>query len=176
MKKADIMAIIDEVKDFEVQRIREDSDMYDFKFNGSQFIRFRDRLERDYESVLSLKASKDDENLFKVESKDEPTEYITIYREFQEKVQRGKDIKIVSDSKVTYSLKLIYHLNSDDKKEYRIYLSYKDISNRSAKIKRIRLRGGDIKKVEKNLDKMKAIYNAILKLDDRSEVESKYAR
>ena len=176
MKKADIMAIIDEVKDFEVQRIREDSDRYDFKFNGAQFLRFKDRLDRDFDKVLALKASKDDENLFKVESVEEPKEFILIYREFQEKVQRGKDIKIVSDSKSTYSLKLLYHVNTDDKKEYRIFLSYKDASNRSAKIKRIRLRNTEIKKSEKNLEKMKAIYNAILKLEDRSEVEAKYAR
>lgn len=170
MKREEIREIIENQKFEEIQRIREDSDSYDYKMNNSQFIRFRELIEKNYDSELKIRNSKENEDLFRIESISESNEFILIMREFQMKIKRDKDIKIISDSKINYSLKMIYHINKDDKKEYRIYISYKDSSNKSSKIKRIKLINEEIKKSEKNLEKMKKIYSEILKIEEREEI------
>lgn len=170
MKREEIREIIENQKFEEIQRIREDSDSYDYKMNNSQFQRFRELIEKNFDSELKIRNSKENEDLFRIESISESDEFILIMREYQMKIKRERDIKIISDSKINYSLKMIYHINKDDKKEYRIYISYKDSSNKSSKIKRIKLSNEEIKKSEKNIEKMKKIYSEILKIEEREEI------
>ena len=175
MKKEEIREIIENQKIDEIQRIRErENEEYEYIFNNSQFQRFRELIEKNYDSELKIRNSKENEDLFKIEFINDSDEFIIIKREFQMKIKRERDIKIISDSKINYSLKMIYHINKDDKKEYRIYLSYKDSSNKSSKIKRIKLSNDEIKKSNKNLDKMKKIYSDILKIEERDEILKKY--
>ena len=175
MKKEEIREIIENQKIDEIQRIRErENEDFEYIFNNSQFQRFRELIEKNFDSELKIKNSKEDEDLFKIESINDSDEFIIIKREYQMKIKRERDIKIISDSKINYSLKMIYHINKDDKKEYRIYISYKDSSNKSSKIKRIKLSNDEIKKSNKNFDKMKKIYSEILKIEERDEILKKY--
>ena len=175
MKREEIREIIENQKIDEIQRIRErENEEFEYIFNNSQFQRFRELIEKNFDSELKIRNSKENEDLFKIESINDSDEFIIIKREYQMKIKRDKDIKIISDSKINYSLKMIYHINKDDKKEYRIYISYKDSSNKSSKIKTIKLINEEIKKSEKNLEKMKKIYSEILKIEDRDEILKKY--
>jgi len=179
MKKNDMIQMIEDFRIDEIQNIfderENDEKIYDYKFNNSQFQRFREMIEKNYDNSLKIRENEKNENLFKLESIENKDEYLILYREYQNKEIRMKDIKIISESSMNYSLKLIYHIDKENKKEYRLFLSYKDSSNKSSKIKRIRLRNDEIKKNERNLENMKKIFKEIMKLE-REEIEKRYIR
>ena len=88
--------------------------------------------------------------------KENSEEYKNIDLEnFQKKnqihISRDKDIKIDMIKISEYNIKLIYHRKSDDKKEYRIFISYKD---KDKKLIRRRLINEDIKKIHSDEKKM----------------------
>lgn len=67
-------------------------------------------------------------------------------------IQKNQDIKLEMMKIDRYNLKLIYHLKKNQKKEYRIFISYKNSDN---KLKRFRLLNEDIMKIQNNEKKMR---------------------
>lgn len=74
-------------------------------------------------------------------------------------IQKNQDIKIDMKKIDRYNLKLIYHLKKNQKKEYRIFISYKNSDN---KLKRFRLLNEDIMKIQNNEKKMRNYLNNII--------------
>ena len=139
MKREEMKEMIENFRLEEIQNIHhydEDEREYEYKFNNSQFIRFKEMIEKNYDNSLKIRENEKNENLFRLEDKDNKDNFIILYREYQNKEIRNKDIKIISESSMNFSLKLIYHIDKENKKEYRLFLSYKDSSNKSSKIRR----------------------------------------
>lgn len=67
-------------------------------------------------------------------------------------IQKNQDIKLEMIKIDRYNLKLIYHMKKNQKKEYRIFISYKNSDN---KLKRFRLLNEDIMKIQNNEKKMR---------------------
>ena len=67
-------------------------------------------------------------------------------------IQKNQDIKLEMMKIDRYNLKLIYHMKKNQKKEYRIFISYKNSDN---KLKRFRLLNDDIMKIQNNEKKMR---------------------
>ena len=67
-------------------------------------------------------------------------------------IQKNQDIKLEMIKIDRYNLKLIYHMKKNQKKEYRIFISYKNSDN---KLKRFRLLNDDIMKIQNNEKKMR---------------------
>ena len=67
-------------------------------------------------------------------------------------IQKNQDIKLEMMKIDRYNLKLIYHMKKNQKKEYRIFISYKNSDN---KLKRFRLLNEDIIKIQNNEKKMR---------------------
>jgi len=67
-------------------------------------------------------------------------------------IQKNQDIKLDMMKIDRYNLKLIYHLKNNQKKEYRIFISFKNSDN---KLKRIRLLNDEIMKIQNNEKKMR---------------------
>lgn len=67
-------------------------------------------------------------------------------------IQKNQDIKLEMMKIDRYNLKLIYHLKKNQKKEYRIFISYKNSDN---KLKRFRLLNDEIMKIQNNEKKMR---------------------
>ena len=67
-------------------------------------------------------------------------------------IQKNQDIKLEMMKIDRYNLKLIYHMKKNQKKEYRIFISYKNSDN---KLKRFRLLNEDIMKIQNNEKKMR---------------------
>jgi len=179
MKRNEMIEMIERFRDSEIQNIhdfRDDDKNFDFQMNNSQFQRFREMIEKNYDNSLKIRENEKDSDLFRLEDRNNKDEFIIIYREYQKKIEREKDIKIISESKENFSLKLIFHIDKNMKKEYRIFLSYKDNSNKSSKIRRLRLRNSEIKLIERNEDKMKKIFKEIMKLESHEEIEKRYIR
>ena len=179
MKRNEMIEMIENFRIDEIQNIfderENDEKNYDYKMNNSQFIRFKELIEKNYDKSLKIRENEKNENLFKLESIEDSKEYLIIYREYQNKEIRMKDIKIISESSINFSLKLIYHIDKENKKEYRLFLSYKENKNKSSKIRRLRLRNEEIKKSERNEEKMRKIFKDIMKLE-RDEIENRYIK
>lgn len=149
--------IIEERKIIEIQRIRENEDENFIIMNNSQYQRFIDYLNENFKDEYEIK---ENEDRISFRDKSNHSNQIQIQIQFQIHIQRDKDIKIDSKKRESdnHSFKLIYHRDKDNKKEYRIFESFRDSNN---KLKRIRLRNDEIKKIEKNEEKMMKYFNSL---------------
>lgn len=149
--------IIEERRIIEIQRIRENEDENFIIMNNSQYQRFIDYLNDNFKNEFEMK---EEENKISFRDKSNHSNQIQIQIQFQIHIQRDKDIKIESRKRESdnHSFKLIYHRNKDDSIEYRIFESFRDSDN---KLKRIRLRNSEIKKIEKNKEKMMKYFNSL---------------
>ena len=158
--------IIEERRIIEIQRIRENEDENIYILNNSQYQRFIDFLNENFKDEYEYK-EEEDKIIFR--EKKNHSNMIQIRNESQIHISRDKDIKIESRKRESdnHSFKLIYHRDKDNKKEYRIFESFRDSDN---KLKRIRLRNDEIKKIEKNEKKMKDYFNSIFKEEKKKEI------
>ena len=78
--------------------------------------------------------------------------------------ERDRDIKIKSDKINDYNLKLIYHRKSNNDKEFRIFISFKD---ENKKLRRKRLINSEIKKIDSNEEEMIKFFDKLI--DNKSE-------
>lgn len=149
--------IINERKDIEIQNIRFNEDENIHIMNNSQYERFINYLNENFKDEFEIK---EDENKISFREKKNHSNMIQIRNESQIHIQRDKDIKIISRKRDSdsHSFKLIYHRDKDNKKEYRIFESFRDENN---KLKRIRIRNSEIKKIEKNEEKMKKYFDSL---------------
>lgn len=158
--------IIEERRIIEIQRIREDEEENFIIMNNSQYERFINYLNENFKNEFEMK-EEEDRILFR--EKSDHDNMIQIQIQFQIHQMRDKDIKIESRKRESdnHSFKLIYHRDKDNKKEYRIFESFRDSNN---KLKRIRLRNDEIKKIEKNEKKMRDYFNSIFKEEKKKEI------
>lgn len=149
--------IIEERKIIEIQRIRENEDKNFIIMNNSQYHRFIDYLNENFKNEFEIK---EEEDKISFRDKSNHDNMIQIQIQFQIHIQRDKDIKIESRKREydNHSFKLIYHRDKDNKKEYRIFESFRDSNN---KLRRIRIRNDEIKKIEKNEKKMRDYFNSL---------------
>lgn len=149
--------IINERKEIEIQRIRENEEENIYIMNNSQYQRFLDYLNNNHKNEFEMK---EEDNRISFRDKSNHDNIIQIRIEFQIHQMRDRDIKIESRKRESdnHSFKLIYHRNKDNSIEYRIFESYKD---ENQKLKRIRIRNSEIKKIEKNKDKMMKYFNSL---------------
>ena len=82
-------------------------------------------------------------------------------------IQKNQDIKLEMIKIDRYNLKLIYHMKKNQKKEYRIFISYKNSDN---KLKRFRLLNEDIMKIQNNEKKMR---NYLKNIIEEKNIQSK---
>ena len=161
--------IIEERRIIESQRIRnhkEDDSI--IIMNNSQFERFYDYIDSNYHDEFEMKENKDNKNLKLFIDKSDSENQIQIEIQFQIHNDRDRDIKIDSRKRESdsHSFKIIYHRNKDNSLEYRIFESYRDSEN---KLKRIRIRDNEIKKIEKNKDKMIRYFNSLFKEEKKEK-------
>lgn len=149
--------IIEERKIIEIQRIRENEEENIYIMNNSQYQRFLDYLNNNFKNEFEMK---EEEDKISFRDKDNHDNMIQIQIQFQIHEMRDKDIKIISKKRESdsHNFKLIYHRDKDNKKEYRIFESFRDSDN---KLRRIRLRNSEIKKIEKNEKKMIEYFNSL---------------
>lgn len=149
--------IINERKDIEIQNIRFNEEENIFIMNNSQFDRFMNYLNENFKDEYEYK-EEEDKIIFR--EKKNHSNMIQIRNESQIHISRDKDIKIESRKRESdnHSFKLIYHRDKENKKEYRIFESFRD---ENQKLKRIRLRNSEIKKIEKNENKMIEYFNSL---------------
>lgn len=149
--------IIEERRIIEIQRIKENEDENFIIMNNSQYQRFIDYLNENFKDEYEIK---ENEDRISFRDKSNHNNMIQIQIQFQIHIQRDKDIKIESRKREfdNHSFKLIYHRDRDNKKEFRIFESFRDENN---KLKRIRLRNSEIKKIEKNEEKMKKYFDSL---------------
>ena len=161
--------IIEMRKEIEIQRIRNDIDNENiFILNNSQFERFYDFLDSNYHDEFEMKENKDNKNLKLFIDKSNSENQIQILIQYQIHNDRDRDIKIDSRKRESdsHSFKIIYHRNKDNSLEYRIFESYKDSNN---KLKRIRIRNNEIKKIEKNKEKMMKYFESLFKEEKKEK-------
>lgn len=158
--------IIEERKIIEIQRIRENEDENIFIMNNSQYQRFLDYLNENFKNEFEMK---EEEDRISFRDKENHENMIQIQIQFQIHQMRDKDIKIISRKRESdnHSFKLIYHRDKDNKKEYRIFESFRDENN---KLKRIRLRNSEIKKIEKNEKKMKDYFESLFREEKEKKI------
>lgn len=101
----------------------------------------------------------DEEKNLKIIRNIENNQNILKIKIIQIHIQKNQDIKIDMKKIDRYNLKLIYHLKKNQKKEYRIFISYKNSDN---KLKRFRLLNEDIMKIQNNEKKMRNYLNNII--------------
>ena len=94
----------------------------------------------------------DEEKNLKIIRNIENNQNILKIKIIQIHIQKNQDIKLEMMKIDRYNLKLIYHLKKNQKKEYRIFISYKNSDN---KLKRFRLLNEDIMKIQNNEKKMR---------------------
>lgn len=86
--------------------------------------------------------------------------------EYSIQIHNKKDRDIMIDSRKlsdnSYNIKLIYHRMKDNKKEFRIFISFKD---KNKKLKRFRLRNQTINEIQYDEKKMREYYQKISKKD-----------
>lgn len=157
--------IINERKEIEIQRIRENEEENIYIMNNSQYERFINYLNENFKDEFEIK---EEEDKISFREKKNHSNMIQIKNESQIHISRDKDIKIESRKRDdNHSFKLIYHRDKDNKKEYRIFESFRDENN---KLKRIRLRNSEIKKIEKNEEKMKKYFESLFKEERKKEI------
>ena len=149
--------IINERKEIEIQRIRENEEENIYIMNNSQYERFINYLNENFKDEFEIK---EEEDKISFREKKNHSNMIHIKNESQIHISRDKDIKIISRKRESdsHNFKLIYHRDKDNKKEYRIFESFKDENN---KLKRIRIRNSEIKKIEKNEEKMRKYFDSL---------------
>lgn len=94
----------------------------------------------------------DEEKNLKIIRNIENNQNILKIKIIQIHIQKNQDIKLEMMKIDRYNLKLIYHMKKNQKKEYRIFISYKNSDN---KLKRFRLLNEDIMKIQNNEKKMR---------------------
>ena len=94
----------------------------------------------------------DEEKNLKIIRNIENNQNILKIKIIQIHIQKNQDIKLEMIKIDRYNLKLIYHMKKNQKKEYRIFISYKNSDN---KLKRFRLLNEDIMKIQNNEKKMR---------------------
>ena len=94
----------------------------------------------------------DEEKNLKIIRNIENNQNILKIKIIQIHIQKNQDIKLEMMKIDRYNLKLIYHMKKNQKKEYRIFISYKNSDN---KLKRFRLLNEDIIKIQNNEKKMR---------------------
>lgn len=158
--------IIEERKIIEIQRIRENEEENLIIMNNSQYQRFLDYLNENFKNEFEMK---EEEDRISFRDKFNHDNMIQIQIQFQIHEMRDKDIKIISKKRESdnHSFKLIYHRDKDNKKEYRIFESFRDSNN---KLKRIRIRNEEIKKIEKNEKKMKDYFESLFREEKKKEI------
>ena len=149
--------IINERKDIEIQNIRFNEDENIHIMNNSQYERFINYLNENFKDEFEIKEEKD---RISFREKKNHSNMIQIKNESQIHISRDKDIKIISRKRDSdsHNFKMIYHRDKDNKKEFRIFESFRDENN---KLKRIRIRNSEIKKIEKNEEKMKKYFDSL---------------
>ena len=149
--------IIEERRIIESQRIRENEDENFIIMNNSQYQRFIDYLNENFKDEFEIK---EEEDRISFREKKNHSNMIQIKNESQIHIYRDKDIKIISRKRDSdsHNFKMIYHRDKDNKKEFRIFESFRDSNN---KLKRIRLRNDEIKKIERNEKKMRDYFNSL---------------
>ena len=149
--------IINERKEIEIQRIRENEEENIYIMNNSQYERFINYLNENFKDEYEMR---EDENKISFREKKNHSNMIQIKNESQIHISRDKDIKIISRKRDSdsHNFKMIYHRDKDNKKEFRIFESFRDENN---KLKRIRIRNSEIKKIEKNEEKMKKYFDSL---------------
>lgn len=138
--------IIEILREEETQRINFDENNKEYIFNASQFQRFFDR----YKNSLTFNKNKKDEFIYQIVNKEDPKDKIRIRIIPQSHETKMNDIKIKTIKKSIFSLKMIYHIDKSNNKEYRIFLSYYDDNK---KLKRLRIKSSKMKEVQKDLNK-----------------------
>lgn len=156
MKKLE--EIIEELREKEIQRINFDENNKEYIFNASQFSRFFDK----YQNSLIFNKNKKDEYIYMIINKEDSKDKIKIRIIPQIHESKMNDIKIKSIKKSIFSLKLIYHIDKSNNKEYRIFFSYYD---EDKKLKRFRIKSKKMKEIEKDLNKSIEYLNEISNLE-----------
>lgn len=112
---------------------------YELELSEDNRILISDSKKKEINSYLKKELSEEELNLF-----------------FEKKIQihqkLDRDIKIEMIKLSEYNIKLIYHRKSDNSKEFRIFLSYK---NKDKKLIRKRYINDSIRKIHNDEDKMK---------------------
>lgn len=80
-------------------------------------------------------------------------------------IPRDRDIKIDMKKIDNYNIKLIYHRKKDNKKEYRLFISFKDEENN---LRRIRMINDEIKSIHSDEKKMIEYFK---KLENKNQIE-----
>lgn len=138
--------IIEILREEEVQKINFDENNKEYIFNASQFQRFFDK----YQNSLTFNKNKKDEFVYQIVNKEDLKDKIRIRIIPQTHETKMNDIKIKTIKKSIFNLKLIYHIDKSNNKEYRIFFSYYDDEK---KLKRLRIKSKKMKEVEKDLNK-----------------------
>ena len=126
------------------------------------------REERIYD-ILKRELKKEDDKIILNKSQYEKIEMIdkslldsdSIELKIQNHISRDRDIKIESRKIENFNLKLIYHRKSNNEKEYRLFLSFKENDS----LKRLRLINSQIKDIQNSEKDMKDYFNKIKKND-----------
>lgn len=157
--------IIEERKNIEIQNIRFNEEENIHIMNNSQYERFINYMNENFKDEYEYR-EEEDKIIFR--EKKNHNNQIMIRNESQIHEMRDKDIKILSKKRESdnHSFKLIYHRDKDNKKEYRIFESYRDSEN---KLKRIRMRNSDIRKIEKNEKKMIDYFNSLFEEEKKEK-------
>lgn len=158
MENIKLDEIIEMIREEEIQRIDFDENNKEFIFNISQFNRFFEK----YKNILSFNKNKKDEYIYQIINKNDLKDKIKIRIIPQIHIEKNNDIKIKSIKKSIFSLKLIYHIDKSNNKEYRIFLSYYD---ENKKLKRYRIKSKEMKEIEKDLNKSIEYLNKISNLE-----------
>lgn len=116
------------------------------------------------DNSIQIIIDKDDDSKILIKKKNRNFKKIQI-REKQVHTPKDRDIKIESIKVDDIGVKLIYHRKSNNEKEYRIFLSKKI----DGKLKRIRLRNEDVKKIESSekemIEYLRKIQNNQIKIE-----------
>ena len=126
------------------------------------------REERIYD-ILKRELKREDDKIILNKSQYEKIEMIDkslldsddIELKIQNHEKRDKDIKLDMKKIDSYNLKLIYHRKSNNEKEYRLFISFKE----NDFLKRIRLINSKIKEIHNSEKDMRELFSKIQKKD-----------
>lgn len=144
-KEIKLEEVIEKLREQEVQRIGYDEDNKEYLFNASQFQRFFDK----YQNSLTFNKNKKDEFVYQIVNKEDSKDKIRIRIIPQYHERKDNDIRIKTIKKSIFNLKLIYHIDKSNNKEYRIFFSYYD---EEKKLKRYRIKSSKMKEIEKDFN------------------------
>ena len=126
------------------------------------------REERIYD-ILKRELKREDDKIILNKSQYEKIEMIdkslldddSIELKIQNHEKRDRDIKIKSRKIENFNLKLIYHRKSNNEKEYRLFLSFKENDS----LKRIRMINSQIKEIQNHEKDMIELFSKIQRKD-----------